>query len=519
MTTWEIHKHQIESPHGIVAAQHHEAAAAGAHVLKEGANAMDAAIVGALVLSIVEPWLSGIGGGGFLLHADGRTGEVDTLDFNLRAPRNLDPGRYALAGGDGGDWFNWPSIEDDRNLIGFESICVPGAVAGFNEALARYGSLDWADAVAPAIAVAERGMRLDWFSELCFAIDAKALSTNQASTALFLDPGARTRDATGRAVYLPMPAKAAFLKTLAERGARDMYEGDTARTIVHDLQAGGSVIDYEDLCGYQPLWAPSQSIEYGGHQLHSIARLSGGASLVHTMHHLRRFLPRQARPDATAASEYAKAIRSAYEVRLNTMGHAGAAGGDCTSHISVVDRNGNMVALTNTLLSRFGSKVTLPSIGTLMNNGMMWFDPRPGTPNSIAAGAQPLANMCPVILTRHGRPTLSIGAAGGRQIFPAIAQLLSYVLDFGMSLEEAFNAPRIDASMPTVLVDRVAGSDVAAKINEAYPVEIVANTLHPVQFGIPSAVMADPDRKMNIGMAHPNNPWAKAVSEACDEQG
>jgi len=170
-----------------------------------------------------------------------------------------------------------------------------------------------------------------------------------------------------------------------------------------------------------------------------------------------------------------------------------------------------MVALTNTLLSRFGSHVTLPNAGILMNNGMMWFDPRPGQPNSIAPGAQPLANMCPLVLSRDGKPALAIGAAGGRTIFPTVLQLVSYLADFGLTLEAAFHQPRIDASTPTIKVNARAASDVAATVGRKFPVEIVEDTLYPVNFSVPSAVMPHPEGGF-IGMTHPSNPWSAVVA-------
>ena len=147
-----------------------------------------------------------------------------------------------------------------------------------------------------------------------------------------------------------------------------------------------------------------------------------------------------------------------------------------------------------------------------MNNGMMWFDPRPGRPNSIAAGRQPLANMCPTVLRRDGTPWLAIGAAGGRQIFPTVLQLVSYLLDRGLDLEEAFHTPRLDGSTPTLRVNAEAPPTVAAALAESFPVDVVEDTLYPVIFAIPSAV-----RRIDgpggaggrfEGMAHPPSPWA-----------
>ena len=506
MQTYTLHKSAVRSRHGLVAAQNRHAAEAGAAVLARGGNAMDAAIVTALVLSVVEPWLSGIGGGGFLLHGDGATGVVDTLDFNVVAPGGIHPADYPIGGSDNGNWFNWPAVEGERNVSGYTSICVPGAVAGFAAALERFGTLSWADALQPAIQHAELGLEVDWFASLSIGLDAAGLAKYPASAQLFLDDGRAARVSDGAApARRPMPAKAQLLKRLAQAGARDFYEGDVARTLVRDLEAGGSAIRLADLAHYQPSWQAPLVGRYGPLEVNAIAGLSGGPSFLEACQSLTDAgLTRQTRM-ADAALAYATAIRTAYERRLTTMGHAATPEAGCTSHISVVDASGSMVALTNTLLSRFGSKVVLPGAGVLMNNGMMWFDPRPGQPNAIAPGAKPLANMCPLILKADGLPYLAIGAAGGRTIFPTVLQLVSYVTDFGMSLEEAFHAPRIDASTPTIRVNQLAGTGVAAAVATRYPVQVVEDALYPVHFAVPSAVLRE--GMHNTGMAHPFSPW------------
>jgi gamma-glutamyltranspeptidase/glutathione hydrolase len=172
-----------------------------------------------------------------------------------------------------------------------------------------------------------------------------------------------------------------------------------------------------------------------------------------------------------------------------------------------------MAALTNSLLSRFGAKVTLPQSGILMNNGMMWFDPRPGRPNAIAAGKRPLANMCPVVATRDGGPAFAMGAAGGRQIVPALVQLTAFLLDFGLSLEAAFHVPRIDASTATILCNARMPADQIAALARAFPTARVEDTVYPVQFAVPNAVQHDPASGRNIGMAHVTTPWPTAVAE------
>lgn len=507
---WSVTKPQVESAGGIVAAQNEEAANVGATVLANGGNAMDAAVATALALSVLEPWLSGLGGGGFLLHAD-TSGAVEALDFNLRAPEKADIADYPLVGGAGGDWFNWPSVQDDRNLIGPMSVCVPGAVAGLADALQRHGTLSWAEALAPAIALADRGMRIDWFAELALAIDTPGLSTQKAAENLFLDASRRVADPENPGCrLLPMPAKAAMLRRLAEQGPRDFYEGEIADTLLKNLNDSGSKMTARDLAEYRPVWLDAAQSIYRDRLVHTIPGLSGGPSLVQALAELSE-QDLTTVSSAEAAAAYAKAIRQAYESRLREMGHA-AAGGDCTSHLSVIDGQGNMVSLTNTLLSRFGSKFVAPDLELLLNNGMMWFDPRPGQPNSICGGVKPLANMSPVITTRDGKPDIAIGAAGGRQIFPAILQLLSSVIDRGMSPEEAVHTPRIDASTPTILVNRLATTDTATAISGMYPVQITEDSLHPVQFAIPSMVQAGREGAPNVGAVHPNSPWAAAVA-------
>jgi gamma-glutamyltranspeptidase / glutathione hydrolase len=511
MQTFTLRRAAVRSPYGLVAAQNRHAAEAGATVLSRGGNAMDAAVTTALVLSIVEPWLSGVGGGGFLLHADGKTGAIDTLDFNVRAAAGLDPVDYPLADAQAGNWFAWPSVVGDRNVAGYGAICVPGAVAGFAAALAKYGSISWHDALQPAIEHAERGLEIDWFAALCIAVEAAGLSRDPAISALLLDNGQAPKAGADTRRFKPMPAKAKLLKRLAQAGARDFYDGEAARLIAADLESGGSPIRARDLAAYDVVWAKPLAGKYRDYDVAAIPGLSGGPSFFDAAARVQRAGLSHETTAADAALIYARAIREAYEARLTTLGHAATPQAGCTSHVSVVDRDGTMVSLTNTLLSRFGARIALPRAGFIMNNGMMWFDPRPGQPNSIAAGAKPLANMCPLILGRNGRAELAIGAAGGRTIFPTLLQMISYLADFGLSLEEVFHRPRIDASTPRIKVDLRAEADVAAKVASVFPVDLVEDTLYPVNFSVPSAVMRAAEGSF-VGMAHPTSAWAAVAA-------
>lgn len=510
MQTWHISKPAVQSKAGIVAAQHRVAAQAGAAALKRGGNAVDAAVTTALTLSVVEPWLSGIGGGGYLVYT-APDGATHVLDFNVRAPAALDPARYPLRPGRSGDLFDWPSVEGDRNVMGYESICVPGSVAGLAEALERFGTISFAEALAPAIEEAERGLLVDWFCAMALANDAVNLARYPASEALFLEDGRGPRVGEKGEKRLPLPAKAALLKRLAAAGARDYYEGEIAAKIVADLSAGGNAMSKTDLAAYRPHWLKPLDSLYRGWTVHATPGLSGGPSFCQALGEVERLLD-PAKGVAEAALVQVRAIRNAYDKRLRHFGHAARAKGDSTSHMSVIDAKGGAVALTNTLLSRFGSKVVLPSAGILMNNGMMWFDPRPGEPNSIAPGAQPLANMCPLVLVHPDGSRLAIGAAGGRKIFPTVLQIVSRLIDFGDGLEAALHAPRFDASEATILVDRRFDPSVGDRVGEAFPVQLVENSLFPGHFAIPSAVLRRGAAGPIQGISHPYSPWADAVA-------
>lgn len=508
-TTWTPGKVMATGRGGMVAAQHEVAAQAGAAVLARGGNAIDAAVTTALALSVVEPWLSGIGGGGFLIWRDGATGQSRTLDFAMRAPMGLRPQDYPLVPGKDGDWFDWPQVEGQRNLIGVHSICVPGAIAGLAEALETLGTMTWAEALAPAIAEADKGLLVDWFTNLCLSIDAPNLLTDPVSAATLLRDGrAPAVGGTGTEMRLPLTAKAATLRRLASAGAADFYTGQIARDLIADMADLGGRMTLEDLAAYRPVWGEPLVKDWAGARILAMPGLSGGPAALDALGRIGG----ASAPDARHHAQVADAIRAAYTTRLNTAGHATRAGIDpgCTTHISVIDAQGNAVSLTNTLLSRFGSKVTGARTGMLLNNGMMWFDPRPGQPNSIAPGAQPLANMCPLVAELPGGGTLAIGAAGGRQIMPALVQLLSYRLLFGMDLGRALSEPRLDASGPRIVLDRRLPDGTAGLIGHSHDVELVDDVLYPVQFAIPSAVERCADGTLH-GMVHPNHPWSAAV--------
>ena len=172
-----------------------------------------------------------------------------------------------------------------------------------------------------------------------------------------------------------------------------------------------------------------------------------------------------------------------------------------------------MVSMTTTLMSSFGSRVVLPETGILLNNGVMWFDPRPGQPNSIAPGKRPLTNMCPLILKENDKPIMAVGASGGRRIMASVFQLMTYVADFGMTPEAAAHYPRLDVSGPDdVTADRRLGEEVIAALSADAPTEVVTAGVYPINFACPNLIVQRADGSRS-GISDWVSPWSLAVAQ------
>ena len=514
---WTVRKPAARSSSGIVATQNRIAGEAGVRMLAAGGNAVDAAAATGLALAAVEPWNSGLGGIGYMLVYLAREKKVHVIDFGPISPHRLNPADFPLTGGTTTDLFTWPSVKDDRNVHGPLSIAVPGHVDGHATALARFGTKSFADVIAPAIELAELGIAADWFLTLKTATMARELSRYPSSAAVWLPNGFPPVTPQGAPLgRLKLTGLAATLRLLAKNGARDFYEGEVARMIVSDIQALGGVLDAADLKNYHARVVAPLEIEYGGARVSLAGGLTGGQSMAGVLEALaKQPFRRGGTPGADAFVAYAQTLRDAYTERLTRMGEAGGEKSPgCTSHFNVIDGEGNMVAVTQTLLSVYGSRLVLPASGVLMNNGINWFDPRPESPNCIAPSKRPLTNMCPVIVSRNGAGWFAIGASGGRKIMPAVTQVCSFLIDHGMSLEDAFHQPRIDASGgDSVGVDpRLPPGDQAA-LAARFPLSLTELVVFPNNFACPSAVMRDTARGEHVGISDVMSPWSGAVAQ------
>ncbi|KGB93993.1 MULTISPECIES: gamma-glutamyltransferase family protein [Burkholderia] len=514
---WQIRKPAISASGGIVVSQHYKASKIGAAVLEDGGNAIDAAIAASFAIGVLEPWQSGLGGVGHMVVSPA-DGTAFSIDFAARAPLALEAEDYRLTGEPARGMFGWPAVIDDRNLEGPFSIGVPGQVAGMTLAHREFGSLPWRRLLEPAVRCAREGLEVDWYLTLKIASAAAGLARYPASSACYLRDGhAPASDWSGAASPILLEDQAATLELLAERGGDDFYRGELARRIAVGFATVGSRLSRDDLAAYRAEIAPIEALHYRDADILTSSALTAGPALARA---LSLFAGQSAVdgvtcPDARFFSRIADALTQTYAERIDgTAPAADARRGTCTTHISVVDRHGNAVALTQTLLSMFGSKVTLPHTGIVMNNAIMWFDPRPGKANSIKPGAVPLSNMCPTVIKRATGDVLALGASGGRRIMPAVMQLISYLIDCGMSIEDAIHFPRLDVSGdPWVTLDERLDASVSHAIGATREVRHAANLIAPNLFGCPNVVLRDAGTRQLTGGAFVSSPWSAAVAE------
>ena len=513
---WIIRKPAVSGDKGVVACQHRAAAEIGAEVLHAGGNAVDAAIAVSFAISVVEPWMSGVGGGGYMQVALAEKGAYRCVNMGMVAPKGLRIEDYPLdaAGGSSGDLFAWPNVVENRNIVGYHSIAVPGLVAGMAFAHERYGRMPWAELLWPAVALAKRGLPVTWYMSLRTLGAAKELRNFLASREIYLPHGLPPTADQGK----PIPHRSLgrlpdTLNRLAEAGPDDFYRGDIARQILRDAKAGGSRLSAEDFASYRASEAAPAEYAYGEGVVHAAPGLTAGPTMLRTIE-LSAGVKGKGVPDAAAFAVWAQALGKAYEERFRTMGDANDSRDPaCTTNFTIADKDGNMVCVTQTLLSVFGSKVVFPGTGILMNNGIMWFDPRPGGPNALGPGKRPLSNMCPTIVSRDGKPWFAIGASGGRRIMPAIFQIISMLAARGMALEEACHHPRIDVSGEgRCTVDPLLDGAVAKAIEAHMPVLYGENTIFPHHYACPNVVLRDPATGRFEGMAHVMTPPSGAVA-------
>ncbi|MBZ5634419.1 MAG: gamma-glutamyltransferase [Acidobacteriia bacterium] len=468
----------VRARHAMVGAQEPLATDVGLQILKDGGNAVDAAIAVGFALAVTHPYAGNLGGGGFMLirFADGRSTFVD---FRERAPEKASRNRYLDASGK----------PTRKSLDGWKSAGVPGTVRGFELAHRKYGSRKWAGLIEPAIALAERGFPVSYALAESLK-SARNLSQNPDSQRIFHKNGAYWEAGE----TLKQPELERTLTRIAQSGANEFYQGETAQKLAGAMSRNGGLITLSDLKNYAAVERAPLTGSYRGYGiiaapppssggigiLQMLGMLEGSgyqkpgfgsaAEIQYLAEVMRRYYADrsqylgdpdfgQLRLSALLDPAYIKRRRDSIDPNHATPSAqilpglpAGRDGGE-TTHYNVVDAQGNAVSVTYTLNEGYGNGITVPGLGFLLNDEMDDFASKPGSPNAfgliqgelnaIQPGKRPLSSMTPTILTRDGKFFMAVGAPGGSRIISSVLQVILNVVDFGMNAQDAVDAPRI----------------------------------------------------------------------------
>src|SRR5207249_1585279 len=380
---------------GAVASAHPLASMAGIQMLLAGGNAVDAAVAVAATLNVVEPFMSGVGGIGLMLISRGS--ERHVLDFIGRAPRAADPARCT----------------DDELAGGPKSCATPGNLGGWLAALERFGSMDRARVLGPAITLAEQGVPLTWKNVDFFEAARATLRRSQEARRLYLGNGGPRPGAV--VTYKEL---AATLRQVAEGGSDVFYRGPIAKAIARAVREAGGWLDEADLAALAPEWRGLLSKAYAASQRARIDPVRAGRSEGERWR--REKLPNQI-----------------------LEGHPAQFVNEHTTHFACADASATVVTVTQTLGVPFGSGFAVPGSGIVMNNILKWMDRDPESPNVLRAGRRAGTMMSPTQVFRDGAFVMSIGTPGSYGILQTTPQMLLNVLEFGMNVQEAIEAPRV----------------------------------------------------------------------------
>ena len=468
----------LRAKHGMVVAMEATAADVGVSVLEKGGNAVDAAVAVGFAMAVTHPFAGNLGGGGYMLirMADGR---ATFIDFRERAPQRASRNMYLDANGE----------MTKESTEGWRSSGVPGTVRGFEIAVSKYGKKTWAENMAPAVELASKG----------FPVSYSLSEGLKGSRSLARSPESKRIFQRNGAFYdvgekLVQPELAQTLERISKNGANEFYEGETAKRFAGEMAKNGGLISLSDLENYKAIERTPLTGKYKNYTIiTSPPSSSGGIALLEMLGILEGTGYEKGGAGSASSIHYvAESMRRAYADRNEYVGDpdfvkvpiAGLldpaylaklraaidperatpsdsvrpgkpAGSESleTTHYSVVDREGNAVAVTYTLNGGYGNGITVPGLGFLLNNEMDDFASKPGTPNmfglvqgeanAIAPGKRPLSSMTPTIVLKDGTLFMTAGAPGGSRISTAVLQVILNVLDFGMNVQDAIDAPRV----------------------------------------------------------------------------
>ncbi|MDX9898927.1 MAG: gamma-glutamyltransferase [Spirochaetia bacterium] len=458
---------------GVVAAAKPEASQVGIDILKRGGNAVDAAVATAFALGVLEPNASGLGGGGFMIIKLAKMPEAVVIDFRETAPAAATPDMFKY-GADG-------KVIGNASVVGGLASGVPGEVAGLLYALENYGKFKRDRVIAPSIELAEKGIPVTVNLEGIIKAELAKINTFEATSKIYTKDGLPYE--TGESIK--NPDLAATLRLISMGGADAYYKGPLAEKIAKAVRDAGGILTAQDLADYRIQVRKPVTGTYRGYSIISTPPASsGGTHVIQILNILENMDMAQMGPGTTSSAHaWVEAMRLAFADRGKYMSDSdfvtvplagltnkdyakqlynkidmkkamGTASPDdpsryesgSTTSFSVMDREGNLVTITKSINYFFGSGVTVPGTGIIMNNHMDDFALKPGHIQSIEPGKRPLSSMTPtLVLDPSGKPFMTLGSPGATRIIAAVAQVISNVIDHGMPIQEAIFAPRLFA--------------------------------------------------------------------------
>jgi gamma-glutamyltranspeptidase / glutathione hydrolase len=514
-TAFVCQKQPATGSRGMVVSNHPLASATGTEMLAAGGNAIDAAIATLFTLTVVEPMMVGIIGGG-MAHIRLADGSHRFIDGQSTVPLSVRPDTYRSKPGSAHDVFD---TVDNENLNGPKAVAVPGSLKAWCETQQRFGTMNLADVMQPAIKHASRGFAATPYLHECITDGAEEMRKDQAISAIYL-PDGKPLNAGDRVVQSEY---AETLTTISRHGETALYSGPLGDILVDYMKAHGGFITREDLTSYKTAERAPVRADYRGWQIlgppppaasgvhiaqmlnilegYDIAAMGFGTS--ETIHLLAEVL-KIAFADRAAASgdpdfvgvpverltskDYASERRRAIDPKRAQKWGAGVAQLESahTTHMTAADAMGNVVATTQTINNLFGAKILIPGLGTVPNNYMNLYDPRPGHALSLAPGKRVTTSMSPMMALRNGKLVYALGLPGGKKIFPSALQALLNLIDHGMSLQEAVEAPRVWTEGNALEVELAVPEPVRAALtslgHKVLAVPTVAGGMNAIQF-------------------------------------
>lgn len=539
--------HPVWAENGIVSAQEKIAAEIGRDILAKGGNAVDAGVAVAFALAVTLPRAGNLGGGGFMLVHDAKTGETHAIDYREMAPKGAHRDMFLDENGD---------ADSDKSRFTGAASGVPGTVAGMKLVLDKYGSMEWADVVAPAIELAEKGIIVT--PDLADSLEGlkDRLTRYPSAAKIFYKDGGELYKPGETLVQADL---ANTLKKIAAEGPDGFYKGEVADAIAKSVTDAGGAITPEDMTAYKAIERKPVSGTYRGYEVVSMPPpSSGGVHLVQILNTLEGYpIGALGANSSETIHLMAEAMKYAYADRSEFLGDPDFVDvpvselmskkyaadtrakisatfatpsaqikpadlapyeSDQTTHFSIVDKDGNAVSNTYTINFSYGSGLVAEGTGVLMNNEMDDFSAKPGVPNgygliggdanAVEAGKRPLSSMTPTIIKKDGQVWLVTGSPGGARIITTVLQVIMNMIDHGMNVAEASTAPRIHhqwlpeelrveegISLDTIRALQAKGHNVVLK-------EVMGST---------QSVMRDPESGALLGASDPRRPDAATV--------